>query len=48
MFGFFGRRTDLYTDEHNSKLKMTAAYEKHLKLFKEKTARENALKAKQA
>lgn len=46
MFGFFGRRTDLYTDEHNSRLKMTAAYEKHLKIFKEKRAREAQLQAK--
>jgi hypothetical protein len=46
MFGFFGRRTDLYTDEHNSRLKMVAAYEKHLKIFQEKKGREAQLAAK--
>ena len=35
LFGFFRRKTDLYTDEINSKKKLNEGFEKHMALFKE-------------
>ena len=46
LFGFFQRRTDLYSDEANSKKKLNESYEKWLKVFKEEQDRKRKLEIK--
>jgi len=48
LFGFFRRKTDLYTDEINSKKKLNEGFEKHMALFKEAEQKKQAINIKKA
>ena len=48
LFGFFRRKTDLFTQEEHSKRMINSIMEKHIKLFSEDKAKQEAIKRKKA